>query len=827
MKFFGQALCFLLVVFFAQTLHAQSLHERSDQIHSSVESGNLNAALDGLKSLQTADASAFALNNYDYLLARLLERTGDHAGSSSNYQSVVARHSLLSQYALWHLAQMARSTGDLVLERERLRQLIITAPTSLLRDAATIRLAESFLESADYSAVVSTLRPLTESKNATMARRALTLSSEAYVRAGKPTEARDLFTKLVTNMPDSSRPDDFALAAVRGLDALEKGEMAKAVSEADHLRRAGIYQFNRDFENARLHYLAVVENYGQSADVPDALYQLGRGCYQQDKYDDALKYLLRLVDRYGTSDSARDGLALIAATYSRQKRREEAVAAYKQSIERFPAAPSPERPYLNIIDVLRDTGRDDEALSWVKQTRARFKDQIGGTLALFAQAKIHLAQNSWNASVNDLDELRQAKDLGGARISGGTTAAEVTFLRAFALEQMGHTQEAIDTYLSIPEGRNEYYGFRANERLHALNADSKSRPFITAKVVALNTEAKHQLAGGEVEAARRSAQTSLRLATESATRSELLDIARRAYASSPAYRFPSFNLLSLGRRDIIVNSPARETMPSPQALADELLFLGLYDEAAPELAAARLGSSAAKSDPGESAGSQNKTGPDQASSASDRDYTLAVYFLRGDLPYPAVRFAEQTWRPIPSDYLLELAPGQMAELLYPAPYRNSLFRYSGPRKIDPRFVLSIARQETRFQADAKSVAAARGLMQFISATAAETAGQLGRSDFRQDDLYNADTAIEFGAQYLSSLFQRFPNQPQAVAAAYNGGADNVARWIARSHSQDPDRYVAEIGFAQSKDYVYRVLSNFWVYQKLYNETLQTTINGNQ
>jgi len=201
--------------------------------------------------------------------------------------------------------------------------------------------------------------------------------------------------------------------------------------------------------------------------VPDALYQLGRGFYQQDKYDDALKYLLRLVDRYGTSDSARDGLALIAATYSRQKRVEEAVAAYKQSIERFPAAPSPRAAIPEYHRCLARYRRDDEALSWVKQTRARFKDQIGGTLALFAQAKIHLAQNSWHASVNDLDELRQAKIWEARAFPAGTTASEVTFLRAFALEQMGHTQDAIDTYLSIPEGRNEYYGFRANERLRA------------------------------------------------------------------------------------------------------------------------------------------------------------------------------------------------------------------------------------------------------------------------------------------------------------------------------------------------------------------------
>jgi soluble lytic murein transglycosylase len=49
----------------------------------------------------------------------------------------------------------------------------------------------------------------------------------------------------------------------------------------------------------------------------------------------------------------------------------------------------------------------------------------------------------------------------------------------------------------------------------------------------------------------------------------------------------------------------------------------------------------------------------------------------------------------------------------------------------------------------------------------------------------------------------------------------MARWRARSRSDDPDRYVPEIGFAQSKDYVYRVMSNFWTYQLLYDSQLKS------
>jgi soluble lytic murein transglycosylase len=188
-----------------------------------------------------------------------------------------------------------------------------------------------------------------------------------------------------------------------------------------------------------------------------------------------------------------------------------------------------------------------------------------------------------------------------------------------------------------------------------------------------------------------------------------------------------------------------------------------------------------------------------------------------------VRFAEPVWKTIPADYVMDLAPRDMVELLYPVPFRESLIKHAGSRGVDPRFILSIARQESRFQSDAKSVAAARGMMQFIASTANEIAAQLNLANFNQDDLYNADTAILFGSQYLANLFKQFPDQPQAVAGSYNGGADNLARWISRSRSNEADRYVPEIGFTQTKDYVYKVLANFWTYQRLYDAQLQPVL----
>jgi soluble lytic murein transglycosylase len=632
----------------------------------------------------------------------------------------------------------------------------------------------------------------------------MTLTGEALLRSGKTQEARDIFVRILMQMPDAARPDDFALAAARALDHLESTQTPRvALSEPEHLLRASVYQFNRDFDGARVHYEAVVQQNPQNPTVPNALYQVGRGYYQQQRYDDALKYFQRVSNEFPESTSARDAIAFTAGSYNRMKRTDDAIAAYKLFISRFPDAPNLDRTYLNIVDALHEAGRHKEALDWVRQTRTRFSGQLGATLALFAQMRIHLAQGSWSEVISDALELRKISDLGGTRVAGGTTTAEIAFLQALALEHLGRPSEAIDVYLSLPDGRNEYYGQLATDRLKALAGSPNTAQLISRREQSLRTLAKEALDRGNAEEARVLAQSALRLGSN-ANRKETIEILKRAYQSLPAYSPATPALISLGRQNLV----SGEQFPSDNksSTADELLFLGLYDEAVPLITVP--------------AGSPPQSGSNGVSTPVANEYTIAVLALRAGLADTAVRYGERLWRTVPADFVLELAPRQLVDLLYPVPHRDSLLKHAPARGVDPRFVLSIARQESRFQAAAKSVAAARGMMQFIPSTANEVAKQLGRSNFQQDELYNPDTAILFGSQYLASLFREFPSEPEAVAGAYNGGSDNVARWIARSRSNDAERYVPEIGFAQTKDYILKVMTNFRAYQQFYDSNLQ-------
>jgi soluble lytic murein transglycosylase-like protein len=157
---------------------------------------------------------------------------------------------------------------------------------------------------------------------------------------------------------------------------------------------------------------------------------------------------------------------------------------------------------------------------------------------------------------------------------------------------------------------------------------------------------------------------------------------------------------------------------------------------------------------------------------------------------------------------------------FPAPFRDSVLRASKRLKIDPRFVLSIMRQESGFNPRAKSPAGARGLLQMTPDMAAKYAPLVNLPSVGEEDLFRPDTNVLVGGAYLSELFKMFPDLPEAVAASYNGGEDNVARWVVRAVHKDPGVFTSEVGFNETKDYVNKVLANYRAYKILYTDDLK-------
>lgn len=768
--------------------------EQDRRVRQLIAERNYIAAVDELQSLKQADRDTFELNNYDYLLARIAHRSGQFGVAMGNYQAVATRGSALRGYALWHLAELSRTFGNPLLERQYLRELQFIAPESLLNAAAASRLARSYLANGDVALAQKQFEILirgTGSKTSNtqdrLARENLSLLAECYLHTGETSSARDLFSRLLNETANPNQPDDLALTGAKGLDRLDAdtatGQFPRLSAE-QHQQRAWIYQFNREFENAQRHYLAIVNEHPVDRFSSDAAYQIGRGYSQTNEFTEAAKWYERVQEQFPETDVARDALLQLASAYARVGKYRESASRYQYFIDRFPTDERLDRAYLNMIDIARDQGEEVEALRRTNNAQEVFRGKPAEAQALFAEVRLYIAREEWQTASDALARLEKLPDLGGTRLPGGTTAAEVLFLRGFVFEQLLDWPQAVHFYLLIRDGRAEFYGGLATERLRIMSETAQSKPAIDVR----RAEFEKAAESSDINIRRLALQDAIRLTTDERERKSLIDKLREAYSKLPEYSAADpINQPEIGRKEILLSDKK-----ALWKISDELIFLGLYDEAAIEI---------------------------EADSNVKDPHLLAQYYLQGDYADRAIQVAEPKHK-LPADFQIELLPKHISEMLYPAPFADDLMRQAPGRNVDPRFLLAIMRQESRFQPTVKSNAAARGMMQFISTTSTRMAGELQLNYFRQDDLYDPSIAILMGSQYVSGLFNLYPNQPSAVAASYNGGEDNMKRWIGRSKSASPGRYVPEIMYAQTKDYVYKVVSNYRVYRALYSEDLR-------
>ncbi len=148
------------------------------------------------------------------------------------------------------------------------------------------------------------------------------------------------------------------------------------------------------------------------------------------------------------------------------------------------------------------------------------------------------------------------------------------------------------------------------------------------------------------------------------------------------------------------------------------------------------------------------------------------------------------------------------ELYYPKKLEN--FREISKQGLDGLLVLSLIRQESAFNAGAKSPVGALGLMQVMPNTARRY-GLLRRSSKLLDPEFN----LKVGSRYFSGLLSRFNGDAALAIAAYNAGEKRIDQWVLRYPVKDRVLFMDLIPFKETRKYVSSIARNYFWYSTLY------------
>lgn len=165
----------------------------------------------------------------------------------------------------------------------------------------------------------------------------------------------------------------------------------------------------------------------------------------------------------------------------------------------------------------------------------------------------------------------------------------------------------------------------------------------------------------------------------------------------------------------------------------------------------------------------------------------------------------------------------IAKRSFPLYYKEYILKYSNENSLDPYLVTAVIRTESNFNSDALSRKDAKGLMQIMDDTAGWIAQKMKDKDFKNQDIFDAETNIKFGCWYLNNLREEFGENPELILAAYNGGRGNVKNWLKnRKYSKD-GKSLQYIPFRETDRYIKKVRVTYNVYKYLYPNLIKESI----
>ena len=186
-------------------------------------------------------------------------------------------------------------------------------------------------------------------------------------------------------------------------------------------------------------------------------------------------------------------------------------------------------------------------------------------------------------------------------------------------------------------------------------------------------------------------------------------------------------------------------------------------------------------------------------------------------------FLRQPGRGLPDDFW---------HLAYPRPFWDAVQAAADRSGVDPVLLVSLMRQESRFDSTARSPVGAVGLFQIMPYTASALGQAAGLGDMFADEVDEAmlmQPAVNaaIAARLTANLLRQFDGEIAPVIASYNAGEERVAVWWSASSGLGEDVFVDSIPYTETRRFVREVLTNYATYRRVYGESAAHSGGGGQ
>jgi hypothetical protein len=724
------------------------------------------AALDGLLAeIEARHPDLYRKYSLAYLHARALVDADDRDEAAQKLAPFLEKGHPFRKLALYHRAAIAEGA-----EASRYRAaLIVEYPDSLYRD-------EAIDEELEYLASLGNPQPLIDF--------AAKVAPTASTERRREMSARIVEALVAEDQLDAAFTRGMALlqggitddAADRVTRSLDRAEIHRRLDAAQLALFGETFQQHRHFDRAvALLQMAISKTPKTvaAARIDELQYALGRSHFGAERYGDAQFVYLRAAN--ATNDPRMRATFFWHAARAEQLRNEDEIAEnlMTQAIAVKGNFPSTLAALTQRLRTRIQKRRFNEALADYTLIK-----RIAGKDHAFVEASLALA-------VGNLGNGRAAYAHGilaavPRNLLDAHDRAEFAYWSARALEK-SDPPASFRAYLDVLRSDvPTHFAYFARTRLDSPALPTSLSANLARELAIREAQVPNLIAAKKFDLAK-DIQTD-RILLSSRDREKQLRILTAIYHELPNYRA----VLELTPKPL-PRFPGVD-VNNPDSL---LMAMGLHDEAVPAI--------------------EKRFPLTPAREALTRSYALHL----GSASKPSIYAIEVMMKRVPRDYHPDLLPQAVRQLLYPRYFYGFIAADAKKYDADPALLLSIMREESRFNPRAKSQAAARGLLQFIITTARDIGRDVGLVDVDPEDLYDPRVIIRLGAKYISELGEQFTGNRYRIAAAYNAGPKQVALWTRMQPAEGDDYFLTAVNFDETKHYIRKVMNSYERYTEIY------------
>lgn len=142
-------------------------------------------------------------------------------------------------------------------------------------------------------------------------------------------------------------------------------------------------------------------------------------------------------------------------------------------------------------------------------------------------------------------------------------------------------------------------------------------------------------------------------------------------------------------------------------------------------------------------------------------------------------------------------------IFYPQNYQEIIKNCAKKYDLSKALIASVINVESGYDKNAVSKAGAVGLMQVLPTTANWLKNE-------KIDLFDPETNIDVGCEYLKMLYDKFENLTCALCA-YNAGPSNVQMWLKSEKCSKDGKTLFYIPFRETREYTEKILKQEKIY----------------